>query len=572
MENVTKNVTDILYNYHIVTKQVTNKKLLKKFKGERKMKKKVFALTIALTMLLALALPLGASATQEVGTIILNLAAANTPPEVTANFEHLTFNAYRVFTLTGNSTSGFIYGIHGDFEDFEYDGESGEDLIDLIYGLNDTGLRRLTEALMEHIRDEDVDPTSIQAPTSTNGYRSVTFANVPRGYYLITGQVKETPPGTIAAFLALVSTGSEELDISPKFDLPKIDKVFEENEQKVNDATIGDTIGYKVPITLPSNLKAFDEYILIVRDTMSKGLTFVPDSVRVNGDVVAGTGTYAVTATPVAGQPTLVTITFNSDWVLAREASSVIMVTYDAILNQLAEVDKPETNEVELEYSNDPSNTAKTGTTVPPDEPPEVYTFDIDIYKYTGNIEDESDTPLGGAKFVLSRTGTHLDGQGTIAAKVAAIKAESFIDFIPVVQVSPGNFRVAVAGEANRIKEMTTHTDGSLNVFGLGAGTYYLYETETADDTTYTLLTAPVVITIIHDADAEGNLLGTATVNYSYGGQTYSNVEKINILNSRATLFPDTGGVGTTVFYIVGGLVMAGAIVTLIIRRRVAVK
>jgi LPXTG-motif cell wall-anchored protein len=102
-------------------------------------------------------------------------------------------------------------------------------------------------------------------------------------------------------------------------------------------------------------------------------------------------------------------------------------------------------------------------------------------------------------------------------------------------------------------------TDGKVRVVGFDNGTYYLEETVTP--TGYNKLAARQKFII-----SDGNLDAT------FNGEIYSTGSGVHVVNKNDTMLPETGGIGTTLFYVVGGILVAGSIVFLVTRKRMGTR
>ena len=149
-------------------------------------------------------------------------------------------------------------------------------------------------------------------------------------------------------------------------------------------------------------------------------------------------------------------------------------------------------------------------------------------------MKDGEEKTLSGAKFTLNRNS---DGSN------------------PIALIAEGNnvYRVAKDGEESTVTEITTDATGAFTIKGLDSDTYYL--TETAAPAGYNRLAGPVKVVIGND--------GTVTYNETSTGT-------IKVLNNTGAALPSTGGVGTTVFYVVGGLMVLLAVVLLVTRKKMS--
>lgn len=218
---------------------------------------------------------------------------------------------------------------------------------------------------------------------------------------------------------------------------------------------------------------------------------------------------------------------------LTEKVGKEIKVTYSATVNEHA-IENVEKNSATLTYSNDPIKNITTDTKTDEEK---VYSSKIEIIKHvTGN----EDTMLNGAKFILYKedeNGNKLYYKyDTTNQVVTWINEKSKAD-------------VKITGEGNQ-------EDGKAYFEGLKDGTYYLLETEAPDG--YNLLPDAQTVQIIND----GNNVTTIT----------APVKLVKVANSTGSVLPSTGGIGTTIFYAVGGVLVVGAGVLLITRKRMSVE
>ena len=210
------------------------------------------------------------------------------------------------------------------------------------------------------------------------------------------------------------------------------------------------------------------------------------------------------------------------------KANDQIVISYTATLNEnavIAGAGNPNTSKVSY---GDSSNTKYT-----PDSQTKTYTWDVDVFKYT--MDGEKEKALAGATFNLSK---NADGSN------------------PIALVSEGNnvYRVAKTGETGTVTEITTDATGKFTIKGLDADTYYL--TETAAPAGYNKLAGPVTIVI-----GENGVVNGTT-------EAPQGVDEVKVLNQSGTELPSTGGIGTTIFYVLGGVLVVGAAVLLVTKKR----
>ena len=360
---------------------------------------------------------------------------------------------------------------------------------------------------------------SVTATTTT-----VSFNGLDLGYYLV-----DTTLGTLCS----LDTTNPDVVMEEKNEVPTNVKTVEEdstgNYGEKNDADIGQTVNFKSTITAQPGAENY-----VFHDSMSAGLTYTGDAKIYTDEAMTqelATANYTVNATP--DDSDTFDITFEQDYLNTITAVTKLYVKYSATLNESAKVGiEGNPNESKLSYGEINQETGKPGSTTPPSET-KTYTWDVDVFKYTMNGETEK--ALAGATFTLSK---NADGSN------------------PIALVSEGNnvYRVAKTNETATVTEITTDATGKFTIKGLDADTYYL--TETAAPAGYNKLAAPVTIVI-----GENGVVNGTT-------EAPQGVDEVKVLNQSGTELPSTGGIGTTIFYIVGGVLVVGAVVLLVTKKR----
>ena len=358
------------------------------------------------------------------------------------------------------------------------------------------------------------------AAASGNTYSTVTFNSLKLGYYLA-----DTSVGTLCS----LNTTNPDAVIEEKNDVPTIEKEVQEDSTgawgEKNTAQIGDTIAFKTVITAQPGA---EEYIL--HDEMSDGLTLDPDSSEAEADgtpLTAGDDFTVVTSG--LGDSCDFHVNFNQDYLDTIGEETIITVTYNAVLNGDAAISAdPNTNKTKLNYGEDSHLETTWDET-------KTYSFYFDIVK-----TKTDNTLLDGAKFEL------------YDAKEGGNK-------IPLVKDSGGTYRVATKEEqaaSDFVSAEIEAANGRAAVKGLDADTTYWLE-ETQAPAGYNVLAERVEVAI-----EDKNLSTTLT------GDTWTDGDGgIHIVNETGALLPTTGGMGTTLFYIGGGALMAGAAVIFAIKK-----
>ena len=290
----------------------------------------------------------------------------------------------------------------------------------------------------------------------------------------------------------------------------------------------------------------YDKYTVCFNDTLSAGITFDNlDTVKianVDGDNSKEITNYKFDDTDLheAGHPTSFKLSIDDVKTCAAAAGlnlndgATITVTYTAHLNENAAVNgsTDNKNKVQLQYSNNPSNSAYWGFT--PESAVCVYTYQLNNTKY-----HDDDTP-----------GNELAGAGF---RLYSDKACNEAQEIKLKKNTDGTYSRYFGTEAG--DEMISGNDGQFNVKGLDAGTYYLKETKTPSGYS-ACADKEIVISATHDVN-----------HVDLSGESNLNNKIINKKAGGITL-PSTGGIGTTLFYVVGGGLMVAAIVLLVTKKR----
>ena len=326
------------------------------------------------------------------------------------------------------------------------------------------------------------------------------------------------------------STGTESIDKN----------IIEGNQKKKTTvANIGDTINYEVEYSIPVTEQGLVK--LVVKDTMSKGLTFDKNNIKVkNGETLVTEDNYDVASTQ-GEEGTTITITFKKEYckTLDKNTTQNFTITYTATLNKDAVLGQSgNTNSVTVTYQNDKDDEKTTPTT--PIKDTKVFTYGIDLLK-----KGEGTKLLEGVEFKLT--------EGTNEIKVLR-SGDAYY---------PSN-------DAKASSTVTTD-EGKIYIRGLKPGTYKLTETKT--NAGYVLLKDPVVIVIKDD-----NATGDATADVGSKPVTMQNDQKnstsataevpLTVVNSKGFDLPVTGGRGIALFTIAGIAIVAAAGSLLFMRKR----
>lgn len=418
--------------------------------------------------------------------------------------------------------------------------------------------------------------------------------NLAAGYYLVKDQNGSLEGDADAATEYIVQVLGN-VTMEPKdSDIPTVEKKVSEEDYRrddgygttyndVADWDIGDSVPFKLIGSIP-DMSAYDTYEYIFTDTLSNGLTLQPNTIKVyiarekNDEVNNYTpltqGVHYTLNTQNIGENgggsfTISFADLKTAPYVNEEGRNYVIVTYDATLNAKAEIGLPgNPNSVDLQFSNNPNGDGLGRTT---EDKVIVFTYELDGTKVDGaNI----DTKLGDAEFVLFN-GAH--------TRVAHIENGKLVEWVNLPGgYNNGNYEeipYEVWEEFNATTNviMTSTAEGVFGVSGLDDGTVYLLEIKAP--TGYNLMERDVRIDIAATTANGQNWNGAAntaltalTIAVDQGnaqnGNTDTGVVNVTVTNNQGSTLPETGGMGTTLFYVIGGLLVVSAGTLLVVRFR----
>lgn len=409
----------------------------------------------------------------------------------------------------------------------------------------------------------------------------IKFTNLNLGYYLL-----DTSMGALCS----LNTLSADINMTEKNTVPETTKQVQENSNvgtstewgDKNDAWIGDTINYSSEIRVKRDCSN-----LIFHDEMTVGLTFnynaatewdnngkdMPDG-KVDNLVLnlsqggastkqklvqyTGSGDEALYDYKVTVSDNKFDITFLDGFYKRLTAVGdnggyvsdnwVVYVTYSAILNENAVVgDTGNINKCYATYGDKNHSTAESTT--------KTQTWEFKAMKYAQQGTEKK--PLDGAQFKLYRNEQSDNGDGKIEKETTQI----YYNFIEVENCNADSeqeavYRIAKEGETGSVDHITTNKSGKFTIKGLDSATYNLIETVAPKN--YNPLSGPVRVVINKQGEVTGNAESIAAGEYVY------------ILNNSGAVLPSTGGIGTTIFYVAGSILLIGAAVLLIVKKRMS--
>lgn len=480
--------------------------------------KKLFAVLVAFTLVLSMGtIALAADGdTTAKGTITISNA-----------LEGATYNIYKMldFAPVSGSTTQGRYTVVAGWEDFlagagaaylKANTETGT--IEWVGEETDARKAELAKAAVAYAKEKKIAATETKTADADG---AVTFEGVALGYYAI-----DTSLGTVCALTNVDNT----FVAHEKNAKPDIDKFVQEDSEmnnadegwgKVNDADIDQVVNYKSTITVGYGATNY-----VMHDTMEAGLTFNNDVVVKLADGTAVDAANYTVVYPATDGHTF-DVTFNNDFIAGLAKDTQFTVYYSATLNENANiVVDGNDNTVYLSYGEDSTwETAEHKTTT--------YTWKMDVLKYT--MDGESKVSLAGAKFQL------LDKDGN------AIKFSK----------NGNTYKVDAEGT---VTEIETDATGMFEIIGLDEGQYALRETKAPEGYNELAEDLDVIITSEYD---DAGLSATYEINDA-------DPATIEVENKTGSLLPETGGIGTTIFYVVGSILMLAALVLLVSKKRMA--
>lgn len=492
-----------------------------------KLVKKMLAITFAFMMIVGMSTNVKAmegSQTDTKGTITVSNV-----------LEGHTYKLYKILNLesysyeSGKAEEGnYAYTLAGNaWDDFVKD-NSGEGKFFTITDnkyvtFNEGEAATLAKEAIKFAEDNNLGFITTSTKDSAGNF---VFSDLDLGYYLVDSSV---------GALCNLTTTNPTVTIQEKNGMPTVVKQVKEDSTNVfdssNTADIGQTVEFQTTITAQAGAHNY-----VLHDKMSEGLTFDSDNVTVvlkkNSEAqvttLASPKDYVLKTAELGETDSICTfhIEFTEEFCNSLNADDQIIVSYSATLNENAVIGvSGNKNDTWLKYG-DGTDTAHSSTST--------YTFKLPIFKYTG-VEKKG---LGKAKFTLK---LKKDGSDLI----------KFVKVSDATEDTELTYRVAKTGEENTVTEITTPSSGKFTIQGLDADTYLLTEKEQPKG--YNKLASP--ITVIIETD------GKVKIDTSY-------VSVVEVENKTGTILPSTGGMGTTIIYMVGAVLVIGSGIVLLSKKK----
>ena len=477
-----------------------------------KLSRKILSLVLALAMVMGLATTAFAEEGGETTT--------NGSITITNALKGETYNAYQILYLESYNAEKEIYAYKANpaWEEWlrtqttyvSFDSQG------YVTWVKDAKAADFAKAAKDQLSDKTTDKKV--TPTKDG---PATISNLQLGYYLV--------DSTVGALCEL-NTTKPSVEITDKNTKPTIEKKVQEDSDgnwgDVNDADIDQTVNFKSTISAKPGARNY-----VVHDKMDSQLEFVSVTSITVGNKTLTEGAekdYTVVTSGLTDGCTF-HIVFTQTYLDSITADTNIVINYTAKLTSDAVAGTGYDNETWLDYGDNQHTEHDTTTT---------YTWKLPIYKY--HMDGGTKTALAGAEFILYKG----NEENRAYAQVANGKLTGWTK------------------EKAAATKLVSGNDGMIAVEGLDADTYYLEETKAPGG--YNKLAGPVKVEISHAVSDTGAQM-THTLK-----QDATDVKKVEIENKSGTELPSTGGIGTTIFYVLGSILVIGAVVLLIAKKRMS--
>lgn len=490
--------------------------------------KKWLTIFLTVVLMLTMAVPAFASGGTNNGKITISNAVKDQK-----------YSVYRIFNLDSYNKDehAYLYTVNDNWKNFisqpAISGNDGYVTVDDKTGLvtwnkkDDSGVAEFAKKALEYAKDANhlISPT--KGPTAAGG-TTITFENLPLGYYLV--------DSSLGALCALNTTDFE-TTMEEKNGQPTVDKKVQEGGKFDTEAgaQIGDTVTFRTTITAEAGAENYVLYDKMTKGLAFKGITSVIKNPGNSPVTLTSPVNYTLTEGTVGGDYSF-KMEFSKDVCSGLSVGDKIVVTYTAILTSEAEIGGVDLNKNEawLKYG-DNANTETIHVET------SVYTHQFQLVK--------TDEGKNGTYNVLTD------------ARFKLYDAASGGNEVKVVKVKDGEYRVAATDSEAGITDCIEA--GAPIIKGLDAKSYWLEETKAPDG--FNKLKGRFEVKITGDnLVGSGELTGTGTVQYK---PDTNNPGGVHIKNHAGGMLPSTGGIGTIIFYMLGAVLVIGAIAILIMRK-----
>ena len=475
-----------------------------------KLSRKILSLVLALAMVMGLATTAFAEEGGETTT--------SGSITITNALKGETYNAYQILYLESYDAENNIYAYKANPAWKEWL-ETQEEYVSVDAQGYVTWVKDAKAADFAKAAKGQLSGKTVAGSVTPTADGSATISNLKLGYYLV--------DSTVGALCEL-NTTNPSVEITDKNTKPTIEKKVQEDSDEswgdVNDADIGQTVNFKSTISAKPGARNY-----LVHDKMDSHLKFDGVTSITAGDTTLAAGEDYTVVTTGLNDGCTFHIVFTQTYLDSITADTNIVINYTAKLTSNAVAGTGYVNETWLDYGDKQHTEHDTTTT---------YTWKLPIYKY--HMDGEAKKALAGAEFILYKG------------------SEENRDY---AKVTEGKLTGWTKEKAEATK-LVSGDDGMIAVEGLDADTYYLEETKAPGG--YNKLAGPVKVEISHTVIDEGAHM-TNTLK-----QDGTVVAKVEIENKSGTELPSTGGIGTTIFYVLGSILVIGAVVLLIAKKRMS--
>jgi len=541
--------------------------------------RKIMALAIAMVMVLSMSISVFAAPTNTTIT--------------TPNEDGHTYSIFQIFTgdLSDGKLSNIKWGENGAGTEGEL---VDQDILDALEGITSTADAAKVDEILNALGmgiDDLVDTDALATDVAAN-----TATTVPTGYYIVK-DVDESQEGEDDAYTLLLIEVVGPTALTAKMDTPEVEKKVTdvndsdasvEADQDSADYDIGDAVPFKLTATLASNVSSYKKYHITFVDTLESGKFSAISAltIKLNGQTIAnGTG-YTVStsgypgdvAPSVDGFTQTIEFTPAGDGVTLLPASldsAVVTIEFTATLGPNAALGAAgNKNEVELEYSNNPNDDQGGEEGKTPKDTVRVFTYQVTVNKIDPEKEG-SDKSLTGANFTLYKK---VAGTTTPAAEPGGEATTTYPTGAQTGEAIKATFDASVKADALDDESYYVvagtktgdATGATFSFKGIDDGTYVLVETTIPAG--YNGWDAVEFdIEAEHDAESDDPQLTSLTGGDLVTGDFKdTGIITTDIENNQGGTLPSTGGIGTTIFYIIGAILVIGAGVVLVTRRRMS--
>lgn len=558
---------------------------------------------IALTVMMALAMLVGALPARAYAAETADLTV-NGPAGMAGKYVY----AVQMFSSEGTQDTGATYKLNTAWDAFftglkegTMDSLTGDDLsaaaYDYVLNLKEgAGLVDFAKEAVDYVRGSGKDAVASLVQTSseatkTDAGASATFTDLAHGYYLVYPAQGSTSVDRHTDAMLVNIPANKVWNIKSEY--PTVDKSIVENpagglgdlgvtvdgswegnhdmeldslmpladEAKANgqSANVGDVLTFKLESTVP-DMTGYTAYTFKLHDILSKGLTLLNSAtdpkvvVKINGQSLDGDD-YTRNGAIQPDGTTKLTIDLSA--YLTNDiktdggslAGKKIEVYYQAKVNNQAVIENPNSNDAYVEYTTEPGSTEEGVH-----DQTKTYTFGFVLDKRAGTADGK---PLAGAVFSVY---ADTNKNGSYDAD-----ADTVVKFAAGTDDNAGKWIVSESGS----ETVTTPENGKLNLAGLATGTYFVKEITAPNG--YNPLKDPIKVVIYADIAEDGSLNGHVidygdTANGKDDGQGTTTAcggngeHVITIVNKTGSVLPETGGMGTIAFTVIGAAVVVGGV------------